>query len=38
LGDETAVDRVEVVWPSGRTQVITQGIKLNDTLRIREPR
>ena len=38
LGDDTAVDRVEVVWPSGRTQVITQGIKLNDTLRIREPR
>ena len=38
LGDDTAVDRVEVLWPSGRNQVITQGIKLNDTLRIREPR
>ena len=36
LGDDTAVNRVEVLWPSGRNQVITQGIKLNDTLRIRE--
>ena len=38
LGDDTAVNRVEVRWPSGRTQAITQEIKLNDTLRIREPR
>ena len=38
LGDDTAVTRVEVRWPSGRNQVITQGIKVNDTLRIREPR
>ena len=36
LGDDTAVTRVEVRWPSGRTQVITQGIKVNETLRIRE--
>ena len=38
LGDDTAVTRVEVRWPSGRNQVITQEIKVNDTLRIREPR
>jgi hypothetical protein len=38
LGDVTTVDRIEVLWPSGRTQVITKGVKLNDTLRIREPR
>jgi hypothetical protein len=38
LGDDTAVTRVTVRWPSGRSQVITQGIKPNDTLRIQEPR
>ena len=38
LGDDTAVNRVEVRWPSGRSQVIAQGIKVNDTLRISEPR
>jgi enediyne biosynthesis protein E4 len=38
LGDDTAVNRVEVRWPSGRNQVIAQDIKVNDTLRIREPR
>ena len=38
LGDDTAVNRVEVLWPSGRNQTITQGIKSNDTLRIQEPR
>ena len=38
LGDDTAVNRVEVRWPSGRNQVITQDIKVNDTLQMREPR
>jgi len=38
LGDDTAVSRLEVRWPSGRSQIITQGIKVNDTLRIEEPR
>ena len=38
LGEATAVTRVEVRWPSGRNQVVTQGIKVNDTLRISEPR
>ena len=38
LGNDAAVTRVEVRWPSGRSQVIAQGIKVNDTLRIQEPR
>jgi hypothetical protein len=37
LGDAGKVDRVEVTWPSGRRQVVTQGLKMNDTLRIVEP-
>ncbi|MBY0496633.1 MAG: ASPIC/UnbV domain-containing protein [Cyanobacteria bacterium] len=38
LGEADAVTRVEVRWPSGRTQVVAQGIKVNGTLRIEEPR
>jgi len=38
LGEATSVDRVEVDWPSGRKQVVTQGLRENDTLRITEPR
>jgi hypothetical protein len=38
LGEDAAVTRVEVRWPSGRTQVISQGVTVNDTLRIQEPR
>ncbi len=38
LGDAPSVDRVEVDWPSGRKQVVTKGIRANDTLRITEPR
>jgi hypothetical protein len=37
LGDAQKVDRVEVAWPSGRRQVVTQGLKINDTLRVVEP-
>lgn len=37
LGDETSVTRVGVRWPSGKTQVVTQDITVNDVLRIREP-
>jgi hypothetical protein len=37
LGDAGKVDRVEVTWPSGRRQVVTQGLKINDTLRVVEP-
>ena len=38
LGEDASVIRVEVTWPSGRGQAITQGIAVNDTLRIQEPR
>ena len=38
LGGDNAVRRVEVRWPSGRTQAIAQGIKVNEILRIQEPR
>lgn len=38
LGDATRIDRVEVDWPSGQKQVVTRGLKLNDTIRIKEPR
>jgi hypothetical protein len=38
LGEATKVDRVEVAWPSGRKQVVTEGLRVNDTLRITEPR
>jgi enediyne biosynthesis protein E4 len=37
LGDATMVDRVEVIWPSGRTQVVTTGLTPNTTLRLTEP-
>jgi len=38
LGDAVRVDRVEVDWPSGRRQVVTDGIRTNTILRIVEPR
>ncbi len=38
LGDAAGVDRVEVDWPSGRKQVLTKGLRADDTLRITEPR
>jgi enediyne biosynthesis protein E4 len=37
LGEATTVDRVEVDWPSGRTQVVTTGFTPNTTLRLTEP-
>ena len=38
LGDAQKVDRVEVTWPSGRKQTVTQNLRVNDILRITEPR
>lgn len=38
LGDDKTVTRMDVLWPSGRRQTITQGISLNATLQVREPR
>jgi hypothetical protein len=37
LGDATRVDRVEVVWPSGRRQTVAAPVAMNSTLEIREP-
>jgi hypothetical protein len=37
LGDATAIDRVDVEWPSGRKQSVTSGLKANSTLRLTEP-
>ena len=37
LGDATTVDRVEVTWPSGRSQVVTMALTPNTTLRLTEP-
>ena len=37
LGDAEKIDAVEVDWPSGRKQVVTEGLEINRTLRIAEP-
>jgi hypothetical protein len=37
LGESSKIDRIEVSWPSGRKQVITKGLRENETLRITEP-
>ena len=36
LGDTTKIDRVEVDWPSGRKQIVNQGLSVNHTLNITE--
>jgi len=38
LGDATAIQRVEVLWPSGRNQVVTENLGMNRTLTVTEPR
>lgn len=38
LGDAQKVDRVEITWPSGRKQTVTEGLRVNDLVRITEPR
>jgi len=38
LGDADKIDRVEVDWPSGRKQVVTQGLRENQVLQITEPK
>ena len=38
LDQATSVDRVEVDWPSGRKQVVTEGLRANTTIRVVEPR
>jgi hypothetical protein len=36
LGKAQKVDRIEVRWPSGRTQTLTEGLPIDDLLWIRE--
>jgi hypothetical protein len=36
LGDATAVESVEVLWPSGKTQKLTENLPVNALLRITE--
>jgi enediyne biosynthesis protein E4 len=38
LGDAKKIDRIEVHWPSGRKQIVTQGLRENQTLEITEPK
>ena len=37
LGDATSIDRIEVRWPSGLDQTLTEGLDINRTLVIEEP-
>ena len=36
LGEATKIDRIEVDWPSGRKQFLTEGLRINDTLKVAE--
>ncbi len=38
LGDARAIERVEVDWPSGKKQVVTNGLRTNQVLTITETR
>ena len=38
LGEAEKIEGVEVDWPSGRKQVVTQGLDINRTLQIVEPK
>jgi len=38
LDQATAVDRVEVDWPSGKKQMVTDGLRANTIVKITEPR
>jgi hypothetical protein len=38
LGDGQKVDRVEVDWPSGRKQLITDDLRVNEVLQVTETR
>jgi hypothetical protein len=38
LGDAQKAERVEIDWPSGKKQAITQGIPINGILEVKEPK
>jgi enediyne biosynthesis protein E4 len=37
LGDNPQINRIEVTWPSGKTQSITENLSANRLLTINEP-
>jgi hypothetical protein len=37
LGSAEAIDRIEVLWPSGKQQTMRAPIKINSAIAIREP-
>lgn len=37
LGDAARIDRIEIKWPSGRSQILTRDLSINRTLKITEP-
>jgi hypothetical protein len=37
LGEDTSVTRIEINWPSGRRQVVTQDLAINRVLHVKEP-
>lgn len=36
LGDAIKIDRIEIDWPSGRKQVVTKDLRINQTLKVTE--
>ena len=38
LGDAQKIDRIEVTWPSGKTQTLAKNLPVNEVLRITEPK
>jgi hypothetical protein len=38
LGNATRLERIEVFWPSGTRQIMTEGLALNSTAQITESR
>jgi enediyne biosynthesis protein E4 len=38
LGEAMTVDRIEIDWPSGKKQVVTEGLRANAIIKVTEPR
>ena len=38
LADAQKIDRVEVDWPSGKKQVVTQNLAMDQVLQVTEPK
>jgi len=37
LGDATTIEKIEVTWPSGKTETVTRGLAMNRLLTLKEP-